>query len=455
MRFRFIHAADIHLGYEQYNLAKRADDFTRAYVAMVDHAVTVGADFVLIAGDLFHKANTDAWTLKQATYGLQKLKDAGIPVVAIEGNHDVQHHHKNLSWMEFLCDQDLLTLLNVENNRGLFTAVPFDNEIGRGTWVDVAGARIYGVKYYGAATARALEQIAGDVEATPYTILAVHAGMEGQVPHMHGGLTRPQVHVLRPQVDYLALGHVHKRLEEADWIFNPGSTEINSIEEMDWPHGFFDVTVDTDADPKHTVVPVPTPGLRPFRRISVTADDAGSVDDFVARVEEAIAGANDIPESAVVELSLGGVAHFRRQDVPLERLKSMAQSAFNPLVVRIRNALIPPGIVRNTSRERLTRAELERQIVEHLVYQNAEHRDRASAWARLILEVKRMAVEGDIPANIADHVARQLSVVSSQLSVDSSDSPADSEATESHVDDLADANGDQPFPLLTELITDN
>jgi DNA repair exonuclease SbcCD nuclease subunit len=312
--------------------------------------------------------------------------------------------------MEFLGDGDLLTLLNVERSeKGLFMAVPFED--GRGTWIDVAGARIYGVKYYGAMTARVLEQIAGDVEATPYTILAVHAGMEGQVPNMHGGLTRPQVNVLRPQVDYLALGHVHKRLQEGDWIFNPGSTETNSMEEIEWPHGFFDVSVDTDATPKHTVTPVSTPTLRPFRRISVTADDARSVDDFVARAEDAIAAQRTVPEGAVVELHLGGVAAFRRQDVPMERLKSTAQSAFNPLVVRVRNTLIPPGIVRNTDREKLSRADLERKIVEHLVYQHAEFRDRASAWARLILEVKRMAVEGDIPANIADHVQRQIAAI--------------------------------------------
>jgi DNA repair exonuclease SbcCD nuclease subunit len=449
MRFRFIHAADIHLGYEQYNLAARAKDFALAYLAMVDHAVDVDADFVLIAGDLFHKANTDAWTLKQATHGLQRLKDAGIPVIAIEGNHDVQHHHKNLSWMEFLCDQDLLTLLNVQSEKGgLFTAVPFDPEVGRGSWIDVAGARIYGVKYYGAATARVLEQIAADLEATDYTILAVHAGMEGQVPHMHGGLTRPQVNVVRPQVDYLALGHVHKRLEEESWIFNPGSLETNSVEEMDWPHGFFDVSVDTDRTPKHTVTPVPTPGLRPFRRISVNADGAGSMDAFVERAQETISSQRDMPEGAVVELHLGGVAEFRRQDVPLEGLKSTVQSAFQPLVVRVRNALIPPGIVHNTSRERLSRSELERQIVEHLVYQHAEYRDRASAWARLILEVKRMAVEGDIPANIADHVQRQLSVISSQSSVDSSQlSDDDADGNESALPlDLDQSTS----PLLTD-----
>src|SRR5690348_13933929 len=105
MQLRFIHAADIHLGYAQYNLDRRADDFALAYFDLVDHTVSAGADFLLIAGDLFHRANTDAWTLKQAIHGLETLRRAGIPVVAIEGNHDAQHYHKHLSWMQFLCDQ--------------------------------------------------------------------------------------------------------------------------------------------------------------------------------------------------------------------------------------------------------------------------------------------------------------------------------------------------------------
>jgi exonuclease SbcD len=404
---RFIHVADIHLGYEQYNLPKRADDFARAYLAVANYAAESHADFVVLAGDLFHKANADAWSLKQATYALQLLRDSGIPVIAVEGNHDAQHARKNLSWMQFLCDQELLTLLDAQRENGMFTLVPFDEDTRRGSWVDVAGARIYGMKYYGAATARAIEDVHDEIEPGRYTIMVLHAGMEGQVPNMHGGLTMAQVQPLRRAVDYLALGHVHKRLMEGDWIYNPGSTEVNSFEEIDWPHGFFDVTVDLDTG-AHTVDEIDTPGVRPFRRISVSADGSASLDDFVARVEEKIASQRTIPDGAVVQIHLGGIAEFRRQDVPLERFKGLAETAFNPLVVRVQNNLVPPGIVRQSSRERLSRAELERQIVEHIVYQHAEHRDRADAWARLILDVKNMAIEGDLPANIADHVQAAL-----------------------------------------------
>ena len=412
MRFRFIHAADIHLGYEQYSLSARANDFAKAYFAMVDYAAQVRADFVLIAGDLFHRANADAWTLKQATHGLVKLRKARIPVLAIEGNHDAQHYRKHLSWLEYLCDQELLSLLNVSTApSGLKSLVPFDPEERRGSWLDLAGARIYGIKYYGAMTARTIDEVHEQIEPGPegYSILMLHAGLEGQVPHLHGGLTMGQLEPLRGSVDYLALGHIHKRLYDEDgWIFNPGSTETNSMEELEWPHGFFDVEVDTEASPRHVVRPIETPGLRPFRRVSVSAEGATSLDDFVARVEEKVAGERSIPEKAVIELHLGGVAEFRRQDVPIERLKGAAEVRFAPLLVRVRNTLVPPGIVSVRRSEGMTRAELERQVIEQLVYQQAEYRDSAAAWARLIVEVKNMAAEKDSPANIVDRVRAAL-----------------------------------------------
>ncbi|MGI8825391.1 MAG: metallophosphoesterase family protein [Chloroflexota bacterium] len=410
MRFRFVHAADIHLGYEQYNLVQRANDFAAAYLAMVEHAVSAGADFVLIAGDLFHRASADAWMLKQATRGLEILREADIPVIAVEGNHDVQHARKNLSWLEFLCDQKLLILLNVQSAaNGHKALIPFDPRERFGSYVDIAGARIYGLKYYGAATGRILEEVGSLIEpgGNGYTILMLHNGMVGQVPHMHGGLAQAQTVSLHPPVDYLALGHVHKRLMEG-WIFNPGSLESNSFEEMDWPHGFFDVEVDTDLPEKQVVTEVATPELRPFRRISVTADETVTLEQLVSRAEEKIEATRDIPTGAVVELHLGGVATFKRQDVPVGRLTARAQVRFNPLLVRVRNNLVPPGLVTVRRQERDSRSDIERQVVEHLVYQRADYRDRATAWARLILDVKNMAAEKDTPASIADHVREAL-----------------------------------------------
>jgi exonuclease SbcD len=412
MHARFIHAADIHLGYEQYNLVERADDFARAYLAVVDHAIQHRVDFILIAGDLFHRASADAWMLKQATAGLTALRYAGIPVVAVEGNHDAQHARKHLSWLEFLCDQELLILLNIQTAaNGSRVLAPWDPDTRRGSWIDIAGVRIYGMKYYGAITARFLDEVRDQIEPVPggYTILMLHAGIEGQVPHLHGGLTPAQLAPFHENVDYLALGHVHKRLAGlGGWIYNPGSTETNSMEEFEWPHGFFDVRVDTASPEKHDVTAVETPSLRPFHRIAVHADGTPTLDEFVALAEERIAATRDLPPNAVIELALGGVAQFKRQDIPVERLRAAVQLRFSPLVVRVRNSVVPPGLVTVRHGERLRRADLERQVVEQLVYQLGDYRDRAAAWTRLILDVKNMAAERSLPASIADHIQDSL-----------------------------------------------
>ncbi|HLJ69227.1 MAG TPA: DNA repair exonuclease [Chloroflexota bacterium] len=423
-RFRFVHAADIHLGYQQYNLDARANDFARAFLDVVEYAREEHVDFVLLAGDLFHRSSADAWMLKQATHGLHLLREVDIPIVAVEGNHDTQHTRKNLSWMEYLCDQDLLCLLNVQVAANNYSSLaPFDPQERRGSWIDLAGARIYGMKYYGAATPRLLENVRQDLVAGPagYTIAMLHAGIEGQVPHLHGGLTLGQLEPLRSNVDYIALGHVHKRLAMDDWIFNPGSTETNSMEEAEWPHGFFDVRVDTESHPKHQVIAVGTPQLRPFHRISIAADGSESLDRFVESVEETIGGHGSIPEKAVIELQLGGIAGFKRQDLPIERLRSVVEGRFSPLTVRVRNNLVPPGLVTAPRGERLRRAEVERSVIEQLVHQRAEYRANVAAWTGLVLDVKNMAAGRDTPAHIADHVRESLCKMSAAEPVDRND----------------------------------
>jgi DNA repair exonuclease SbcCD nuclease subunit len=333
----------------------------------------------------------------------------------------------------------------VQNQSGYRSLVPFDRETGLGSFVDIAGARIYGMKYHGAATARRLDEIQDQIEQGQggYTIMMLHAGLEGQVPHLHGGLTRGQIEPLRERVDYLALGHIHKRLMD-QWIFNPGSTETNSMEEMEWPHGFFEVQVDTSLPEKHRVKEIATPTLRPFHRISINAEGIGSLDDFVAHAEEEIAARRNVPEKAVVELYLGGVAEFRRQDVPIEQLKSAVDLRFSPLVTRVRNTLVPPGVVSVRNEERMSRADLERQVVEHLVYQQAEYRDRAASWARLVLEVKNMAAEKTLPAAIADHVRASLA----GLGAPASDEETEVERASDERQLLGMDNGAEPHAMI-------
>jgi DNA repair exonuclease SbcCD nuclease subunit len=86
--FSFVHAADLHLGYAQYGLEVRRQDFDNAFREIVDKTLDLKADFMIIAGDLFHQARPSNVTLENTIRSFKQLRDAGIPVLTVDGSHD-------------------------------------------------------------------------------------------------------------------------------------------------------------------------------------------------------------------------------------------------------------------------------------------------------------------------------------------------------------------------------
>lgn len=86
---RFAHLSDTHLGYRQYGLIDREKDFYDAFERIVDKIIELDLDFVIHSGDLFDNSrpSTDALIVVQKE--INKLSDAGIPIYAIAGNHDL------------------------------------------------------------------------------------------------------------------------------------------------------------------------------------------------------------------------------------------------------------------------------------------------------------------------------------------------------------------------------
>src|SRR5271166_4274433 len=96
MAISFIHAADIHLdsplkGLERYENApvERIRGATRrAFTRLIDLAIEKRVEFVLIAGDLYDGDWRDYNTGLYLTRQLGRLRDMGIRVFIIAGNHD-------------------------------------------------------------------------------------------------------------------------------------------------------------------------------------------------------------------------------------------------------------------------------------------------------------------------------------------------------------------------------
>ncbi|MCL1965787.1 MAG: metallophosphoesterase, partial [Candidatus Bathyarchaeota archaeon] len=61
--FSFVHVSDLHLGYSQYGLEVRRQDFDNVFAELVDRVVELRPDFLVITGDLFHQPRPSNVTL--------------------------------------------------------------------------------------------------------------------------------------------------------------------------------------------------------------------------------------------------------------------------------------------------------------------------------------------------------------------------------------------------------
>ena len=96
--FRFLHAADIHLDSplkglagQEGNAAQRIRTATReAFDKLVDLAIEEKVGFLVIAGDLYDGDWRDYKTGLFFAGRMGRLKNAGIPVYLLHGNHDAE-----------------------------------------------------------------------------------------------------------------------------------------------------------------------------------------------------------------------------------------------------------------------------------------------------------------------------------------------------------------------------
>jgi DNA repair exonuclease SbcCD nuclease subunit len=426
MKARFLHFADSHLGYWQYNHRERYNDFGRAFYHVIDAACKERVDFVILAGDLFHKRAIEALTLNQAMSALERLRDAGIPCIAVEGNHELAYHDERLGWVEMLAMRQLLVLLHPKFVDGEPQLVPYSQR--QGSYIDpVPGLRVYGLRYAGSATDKAIERYAAALAALPrdgieYTIFLTHAGVEGVLPDK-GGLSLRQWGVLRPYVDYLALGHIHKPYEFDGWIYNPGSLESCSITETAWPErGYYLVEVDTDrpqadGEPRHRVELRPN-RRRTFHRLTVKTDLHNTPellcdhcrDLFQRKARDVGIQRVAADQRPVVEVQLHGVLPFDRNALDLRTIEQLLVEAFDPLLPLIKNMTQPVDRAFEAE-EGLSRADLERQVVNHLLQQDSRFRDQSEQWTEAALALKNLALGDAAPDAILTELANRIETV--------------------------------------------
>lgn len=342
---RFLHIADIHLGFDRYNSPERTKDFFYALQATLDkYAVQAKVDFVVIAGDLFEHRNIKPATLNQAQICLQALQKANIPVFAIEGNHDNRPYGTTTSWLKYLSEWGLLMLLEPQDPKlGGDFLVPWNPQTRTGSYYDLdCGVRVIGSNWYGSTAPRAIEQMAAAIQDLPpgpdTTVLMFHHGLEGQIARYAGALRYTDLLPLRAAgVDYLALGHIHRQYEAEGWVFNPGSLEANNVEESVHRRGAYLVEVtDQGLRPELQTDYV----QRPILRLEVSAKGDETVDELRAQCHEAVvAGMKRLPEGAlnpILELRITGQVGFDRLELDTRSLQEELRESSEALFVLLK-----------------------------------------------------------------------------------------------------------------------
>lgn len=106
-----LHTGDTHIGYEQYHSQLRREDFLHAFEQVIEDAIELDVDAVIHAGDLFQNRRPDLPDIQGTVQALRRLDDAGIPFLAIVGNHEEK---RGKQWLDLLAELGLAERLGAE-----------------------------------------------------------------------------------------------------------------------------------------------------------------------------------------------------------------------------------------------------------------------------------------------------------------------------------------------------
>ncbi|WP_048147958.1 metallophosphoesterase family protein [Palaeococcus ferrophilus] len=231
---KFAHIADVHLGLSRRIVNTREEDVARNFEEAIRKSLSEGVDFILIAGDLFDSSRPTPQTLRQAVRVLDLAREAGVPVFAIEGNHD--RTHRKSSAYALLEDLGLIHLVGIRGesveNEYLRSEPRDDAYLVYGKVGDVT---IKGMKYQNAPWFKR-NDLKDIFRPDGKSILMLHQGIEETIKDVEsqysvGELALSQI----PEgFAYYAFGHIHTNYFTnvgKAYLVYPGSVERTSAKE--------------------------------------------------------------------------------------------------------------------------------------------------------------------------------------------------------------------------------
>ncbi len=326
--FSFVHVADVHLGYAQYNLEERRRDFSEAFRQVVDLTLELKPNFMIIAGDLFDDPRPGNVILSFSVQQLKRLKDANIPVLATNGSHD---YSPNVLTGTILAPLD---------EAGLLHFLPRHEGASWGSdYCYVYGIRNFRTKL---ALERELQRYYEEhppKAESPFNICVFHQSVDHPevFPSAYAEMKFNQ---LPAGFQYYAAGNVHKpiRLEiSGSLLAYPGPTETTSYAEAEFKKGFYFVELTQDNIVNSQRIPLET------REFSILRKDFSALEPVKVTEEARSIVAQSEKEGEVLVLILKGILPkgFRGFDVDQSSIQSTASKA---LYVHVINKMQEAGL---------------------------------------------------------------------------------------------------------------
>jgi len=421
---KIYHAADIHLGRRRLDGRLPDADILAAFRYIAEEAIREQADVFLLAGDLFDRPQVDPPHLRQAQEVLQLLKSAGIPVVAIEGNHDKQFVNTEApTWVRFLAEDDLLILLRPEFDAVGARLTQWNKESRTGAWIEMGGISFIGAGYLGAATPNKIRQMLEKLPVGHPQVLMLHAGPEYFVGE-GGGFSKEDIQLLREKFCYLALGHIHKPMVYGGWACNPGSPENCDLREAGYSHGkdgepvgrgYAVLEIDPNQPGQPVSLEIRSNPRRPCLRVELDCTVFGNKtkNGAAAFISAAVAaiGVGSPNKTAVVELVLTGTLNLNR--IALDQAKAALEIAelSSIFAVSIDTTRLNIGngfaVGAENGADLLPRDELERRAIFQLVGQQPLWglQESQQSFADLFYDLKELVRTGEAGEIIASRIA--------------------------------------------------
>lgn len=191
------HISDTHLGFRQYNLEEREEDFYRVYNELIEKFIEEHVDLVIHSGDLFESPRPSTKALLVVQESVLRLQERGIAFYAIPGGHD-QFKRRGLP------PHALFEKLGM---KVLTHRKPYDIFRRGNQEIFIAGFQ-HIPKHLKGALLSLLSQLSNEANKHRKRVLMLHQSIKEFFPIDY----ELSLAELPDNFNYYALGHIHKRL---------------------------------------------------------------------------------------------------------------------------------------------------------------------------------------------------------------------------------------------------